>query len=120
MNLTPTIRIKTVDLQEAALIILIVRAEIVTSGRCLTKDALWPFGWEEFEFKLSEEHEDKSAAELIVSKLPAKSTKDNEPGPFESKPNRKQEGEDQEDRQAEEPMDQDPTKRKKMIKLGHH
>ena len=54
------------DLQEALLILMSVKPELLISWRLLTRTALAPFGREEIKIKYGEE-EDKSAGRLVVS-----------------------------------------------------
>ena len=57
------------DLQEAALIVTIVRPELAITGELLTRTALAPFGCKEIVIKQGE-REDPSAGKLVVPKLP--------------------------------------------------
>ena len=68
LDLAPMIMRCKADLQEAALIIMSLKPELVISGKLLTRTALAPFGCEEIMIKYEEE-EEKSAGRLVVPKV---------------------------------------------------
>ena len=84
------------DLQEAALIVVNVKPELVISGKLLTRTALAPFGCEKIKIKYGEE-EDKSAGRLVVPKFPD-GTRSEEQGPSCSGRNQKRDDKEAKDR----------------------
>ena len=95
-------------MQEAALIVMSVKAELAISGKLLTRTALAPFGCEKVKIKQGE-NEDKSAGKLVVLNFPDEEMNDKQ-GPSGSGKNEKRDDKEEEDRQPEEAMEKDPDR----------
>ena len=93
--------------EETALIVMIVKLELLISGKLLTRTALAPFGCEEVKIKQGEE-EDKAAGRLVIPKFPDE-TGSEEQGPSSSGKNQKRDDKEGENHsRSEKPMQQDP------------
>ena len=105
MDLAPIDMRGRAELQEASLILMSVKPELLVSGKLYTRTVLAPFGCEEVEVMHGQE-EYLSAGRLVVPKFPDE-TRNEEQGPSSSGKNPKRDDEEGENRRSEEPMQQD-------------
>ena len=100
-----------VDLQEASLILMSVKPELLVSGKLYTRTVLAPVGCDEVKVTHGEKA-DQSAGRLFVPKFPD-GTRNEEQGPSRSGKNQKRDDEQGGNRRSEEPMQQDPDQAEK-------
>ena len=106
LDLAPMVMRGKADLQEASLILMSVKPELMVSGKLQTRTMLAPFGCEEVKVMHGEE-EDLSAGRLVVPKSPD-GIRDEEQGPSSSGKNPRRDDGQGGIRRSEEPMQQDP------------
>ena len=112
LNLAPCAVRGRADLQEAALIMTIVRPELAITGELLTRTALAPFGCEEMVIK-HVGREDRSAGKLGVPKPPIE-TRNDEQGPSGSRKNDIEKTRRNKMIQPDDPIEQDPEQAGKI------
>ena len=105
LDLAPMVMRGKVDLQEASLILMSVKPELMVSGKQQTRTMLAPFGCEEVKV-LHGEEEDLSAGRLVVPKFPG-GIRDEEQGPSSSGKNPRRDDGQRGSRRSGEPMQQD-------------
>ena len=106
LDLAPTMMRCKENLQKAALIIMNVRPELAINGKLLTRTALALFACEEVVIRYGE-REDRPAGELVMPKLSVEAMSYEE-GPSGSGKSAQRHDEEQEDRQPEKPVEQNP------------
>ena len=106
LDLAPIVMRGMADMQEASLILMSVKPELLVSGKLQTRTMLAPFGCEEVKVMHGEE-EDRSAGRLVVPKFPD-GTRDEGQGPSSSGKNPRRDDGQGGSRRLEEPMQQDP------------
>ena len=102
MDLAPMVMRRKVDSQEASLILMSVKSELMVSFKLQTRTVLALFGCEEVNVMHGEE-EDQSAGRLVVPNFPD-GTRNEEHGPASSGKKRKREDEQGGSRRSKEPM----------------
>ena len=109
LNVAPLAMRRKVNMGEAAVVFMHVRAEILTIGSLLTGDALAPLGCEKVVIT-HQQMQDVSTEVLLIPKLPEEETEKNQREPSVSQPKKDKgpEGEDEE----KEPMDHDLSAKK--------
>ena len=111
LDLAPMFMRDRADLQEASLILMWVKPELLVSGKLYTRILLAPIGCEEVKVMHGEE-EYRSAGRLVVPKFPD-GTRNEKQDPSSSGKNQKRDDEQGGNHRLEEPMQLDPDQAEK-------